>query len=70
MIFAGFYMAFHMIKYIKKARDTLTEKDDYIPLGFWSLAVMLFVAFSILSIISWSLWANENYAALQAYVVL
>jgi hypothetical protein len=69
LIFAAFYMAYHMINYIKKARDTLTEEDNYIPLGFWSLAVMLFVAISILSIISWSFWANENHSAIQAYVV-
>lgn len=70
LIFAAFYMAFHMIQYIKKARDTLTEKEDYIPLGFWSLAVMLSVVFSILSIVAWTLWARDNYGAIQGYIVL
>ena len=70
LIFAAFAMAFHMVQYIKKARDTLTEKDQYVPLGFWSLAVMLSVAISILSIVAWSFWANENSAAIQTYIVL
>lgn len=69
-IFAAFFMAFHMIQYIKKARDILTEEQHYVPLGFWSLAVMLFVAFSLASIISWALWTTGSVNALRAYMVL
>ena len=66
-IISAFYMAFHTIKYVKRARDAQVKEGNYLSLGFWSIGVMLFVAFSILSILSWALWVNTG--QLQFYFI-
>jgi hypothetical protein len=69
-IASGFYMAYHIVESIKKTRDRVAEEQQYVPLGFWSIAVMLFFVFSVLSIISWVIWANSGGAVIQLYMVL
>lgn len=67
-IAAAFYMAFHTVKYVKKARDSSAKKGNYLPLGFWSIGVMLFPLISVLSILSWSFWVNSG--EIQFYLIL
>lgn len=67
-IATAFYIAFYIIRNIKKARDASTEKGDHPPLGIWSVSVMLFFLFSVLSIISWSSWVDTG--ELQLYLIL
>ncbi|UCE36320.1 MAG: hypothetical protein JSW00_12390 [Thermoplasmata archaeon] len=69
-IIAAFYMAFHIVQSVKKTRDTVAQKEEYLPLGFWSISVMFFMAFSVLSIISWSLWVDSGGGEIQFYMVL
>jgi hypothetical protein len=66
---AAIYMEFHIIQSIKTARDAQIKKDNYVPLGFWSISVMLFAGFSFLSIIGWAISANSNGSGLQIYLV-
>jgi hypothetical protein len=65
-ILAGFfffaaagYMAFYIVQRIKKGRDANLKSGNYLPLGFWSMGVMLFPGLSVLSILGWALWANS-----------
>jgi uncharacterized protein YbaR (Trm112 family) len=67
-IAAAFYIAFYIVKNVKKTRDASAKKRNYLPLGFWSISVMLFPLFSVLSIFSWSIWVDSG--ELQFYLIL
>ncbi len=67
-IASAFYIAFYIVKNVKKTRDVSASKRNYLPLGFWSISVMLFPLFSILSIFSWSNWVDSG--ELQFYLIL
>ena len=69
-IASAFYMAFHIVQYVKKTRDVMASKGNYLPLGFWSISCALFVAFSILSITGWALWVNSGGGEIQLYLAL
>jgi hypothetical protein len=69
-IIAAFYMAFHIVQSVKKTRDMVAKSGEYIPLGFWSIGVMLFWGFSLLSVFSWSLWVDSGGGEIQIYMVL
>jgi hypothetical protein len=68
--FAAVYIAFHIVQSIKKGRDANVKSGDYLPLGFWSMSVMLFPVLSILSILGWALWANSQEFGIVIYQVL
>ncbi len=70
LILAAFYVAFYIVQNVKKTRDAAATKESYLPLGFWSISVLLFVIFSALSIFSWALWANSGGGEIQFYFVL
>lgn len=65
---AAGYMTFHIIQSIKKTRDAQVQKDHYIPLGFWSIGVMLFTLFSFLSILSWCIYTTSGGPWIQMYI--
>lgn len=67
-IASAFYIAYYIVKNVKKTRDIFAAKRNYLPLGFWSISVMLFPLFSILSIFSWSNWVDSG--ELQFYLIL
>lgn len=69
LIAAAFYIAFYIVQHIKKARDAMAVQEKYLPLGFWSIGVMLFVGISIISIIGWTLWVNTGGGEIQIYLV-
>ncbi|UCG67953.1 MAG: hypothetical protein JSV09_08895 [Thermoplasmata archaeon] len=68
LIASSFYIVFFIIKQVKNTRDLSSTKENYLPLGFWSISVILFAVLSILSILSWSLWVNSG--QLQFYILL
>jgi hypothetical protein len=65
---AAAYMTFHIIQSIKETRDAQIKQDNYLPLGFWSIGVMLFTFFSILSILSWSIYTSSGGPWIQMYI--
>jgi hypothetical protein len=67
---SAIYMEFHIIQSIKKARDAQSKRDKYVPLGFWSISVIMFAGFSFLSIIGWAYSVNSGGSGLQLYLVL
>ncbi|MEE9152052.1 MAG: hypothetical protein V3U20_09510 [Thermoplasmata archaeon] len=67
-IVAAFYIAFYIVNQIKKTRDASAKKETYLLLGFWSVSVILFFVFSVISIFSWSLWVDSG--ELQFYLIL
>jgi hypothetical protein len=69
LLAAAFYLAFHVVQHIKKARDAMAAQEKYLPLGFWIISVMLFIVFSVLSILGWALWANSGGGELLIYLV-
>lgn len=70
LILAAFYIAFYVIQYVKKTRDAQSKEGEYLPLGFWSISVVLFVLFSLLSIYGWTIWVNSHEKNLQYYLIL
>lgn len=70
LIGSAFYMIFHIVQHIKKARDAMALKGNYLPLGFWSIGCALFIVFSVLSIIGWALWVNSDGGEIQLYLAL
>jgi hypothetical protein len=67
---AALYMSYHIIQSIKKARDAQSKEAGYVPLGFWSIGVMLFFGFSFLSVLGWAFSVNSGGSGLQIYLVL
>ncbi len=70
LIGAAGFIAFHIVQSIKKVRDAVSKEDRYVPLGFWSISVFLFVIFSVLSILGWAIWVNSDGGEIQLYFVL
>ena len=68
LIASSFYIVFFIIKQVKNTRDSSSKKENYLPLGFWSISVILFAVLSVLSILSWSFWVNSG--QLQFYLLL
>lgn len=68
-VLTAFYLAFHIVQSVKRTRDTVAKSGDYLPLGFWSIGVILFWGLSLASILSWSLWINSGGNEILIYTV-
>jgi hypothetical protein len=65
---ASGYMTFHIIQSIKVTRDFHSKTHEYVPLGFWSIGVMLFTFFSFTSVLSWSVSTGSNGIWIPLYI--
>lgn len=72
LIIVALAIVIYLILHIKSIRDEISgviERADknhiehevsYVPLGFWTISVLLFFVFSICSILGWARWAIDH----------
>jgi hypothetical protein len=65
---AAGYITFHIIQSIKVTRDFHSKTHEYLPLGFWSIGVVLFMFFSFLAILSWSISIQNGGPWIPLYI--
>ncbi len=69
LLLLAFYISLHIISQIKKVRK-VTIDEKYVPLGFWSIGVSLFVILPIFSMWFWSFWADGNGDSIIYYTAI
>jgi hypothetical protein len=58
VIIGAFILVLYMILFIKDRRDQYRVQTGYVPIGLWSIWVMVFFWSSLFSIIGWVRWSD------------
>jgi hypothetical protein len=59
VLISSFMMALYMILFIKDRRDQYRQQSGYVPIGWWSIWVMVFFWSSFFSILGWIWWSDS-----------